>query len=244
MRPHRLLPRLFVAADLAQAAEIALEPAQVHHLCNVLRLGDGDRLLAFNGRHGEWLATLRRQGKRAALLEVGPQTRAQAAPADLRLCFAPIRPARLDYAVEKATELGASALLPVITEFAQVPRLRSDRLCAIAVAAAEQCGALGVPEIGEAVRLDDFLAQRDGARPLVFCDEEAELANPLAALRPVAAGPLDILTGPEGGFSPGERQALLAQQNALAISLGPRILRAETAILAALVLVRAAQADW
>jgi 16S rRNA (uracil1498-N3)-methyltransferase len=162
---------------------------------------------------------------------------------DLTLALAPIRSARLDQAVEKATEIGIAALQPVRTQFTQMSNLRIDKLRATAVEAAEQCGALGVPQVREPLSLDEWLAGREAGRTLVFCDEEAPVANPLEPLRAVAGGPIDLLIGPEGGFSGEERNALIARRNVLAISLGPRILRTETAVVAALMLVQAAR-NW
>jgi 16S rRNA (uracil1498-N3)-methyltransferase len=241
MRPHRKLQRLHVAEPLRECAILPLEKAQSHYLLNVLRMAAGVEILVFNGRDGEWLATVEREGKRDARLLLGRQTRPQLPAPDVRLCLAPIKSAKFEFAVQKATELGAGAILPVITAYGQVGSPNLERMRAIAVEAAEQCGALSVPEILEPVRLPDWLRDRAPGRPLVFCDEAAATADPIAPLRKIAGGPVDILVGPEGGFSPAEREMLLAHPGIVPISLGPRILRAETAALAALVLVEAAR---
>jgi 16S rRNA (uracil1498-N3)-methyltransferase len=243
-------PRLFVDAALAPGTSVALARSQANYLGNVLRLKAGDGVLVFNGRDGEWRATLASPGKRSAALAVGDQTRPQTAPLDLHYLFAPLKHARLDYMAQKAVEMGASRLQPVLTRHAQVARVNLERLRANAIEAAEQCGILTLPEIGAPLPFDRLLAERDPARLLVFCDEEAEVKDPVAALaaaRPVdraAALPLAVLIGPEGGFAEPERSALIESPNVVRLALGPRILRADTAAVAALALVAAVLGDW
>jgi 16S rRNA (uracil1498-N3)-methyltransferase len=241
-------PRLFVEAPIAGGQTLVLDPAQANYLRNVLRLKAGAPVLVFNGREGEWRATLIDSGKRALALVVSEQTRAQTRPLDLHYLFAPLKHARLDYMVQKAVEMGASRLQPVLTRHTQVTRVNLDRMRANAVEAAEQCGILTLPEIAAPVSLEDMLAKRKAKRLLVFCDEEAEVKDPiagLAAARPQAgAAPLAVLIGPEGGFAEDERSTLLRAPNVIRLALGPRILRADTAAVAALTLVAAVLGDW
>jgi len=243
-------PRLFVEAPLAGGRALDLDPAQANYLRNVLRLKAGAPVLVFNGRDGEWRATLSDSGKRALSLKVDEQTRAQTQPLDLDYLFAPLRHARLDYMVQKAVEMGVSRLQPILSRHTQVTRVNLERMRANAIEAAEQCGILTLPEIAAPVRLESMLADRKPERLLVFCDEEAELKDPLAALaaaRPAAGAappPLAVLIGPEGGFAEDERTALLRAPNVVRLALGPRILRADTAAVAALALVAAVLGDW
>ncbi|WP_406856570.1 16S rRNA (uracil(1498)-N(3))-methyltransferase [Alsobacter sp. KACC 23698] len=236
--------RLFVDAPLAPGADVALERDPSHYLLNVLRLQEGDPVLVFNGRDGEFKASLGKGGKKAAVLSVGPQTRAQPAAGDVHYLFAPLKHARLDYMVQKAVEMGAALIRPVVTRRTQVSRINLDRMRANAIEAAEQCGVLAVPEVADETRLDRLLEGWEPGRLLIFCDEDAETADPIAALRGVAPGPAAVLIGPEGGFSAEEREALLRLPHVLRLSLGPRILRADTAAVAALTLVQAVLGDW
>jgi len=251
-------PRLYVAAPLSPGAKLALDGAQANYLRNVLRLQAGAPMLVFNGHEGEWRATLADGGRRSLALVVDERTRAQTAALDLHYLFAPLKHARLDYLVQKAVELGASRLQPVLTRHAQVARVNLERMRANAIEAAEQCGILTLPEIAAPVAFDRLLAEREASRLmsereasrlLVFCDEDAEVKDPVAALsaaRPRGAGalPLAVLVGPEGGFSDDERAALLRLPNMVRLALGPRILRADTAAVAALALVGAVLGDW
>jgi len=243
-------PRLFVDHPLVEGGKIALDGAAVNYLRNVLRLKPGDRLLAFNGRDGEWGATLADGGKRALLLVPQTQSRPQTDPLDLHYWFAPLKHARLDYMVQKAVEMGVSRLQPVLTQHGQVARINLERMRANAIEAAQQCGILTLPDIEAPLPLERLIATRDSARLLVFCDEEAEVAEPLRALggARAAAGnirpALAVLIGPEGGFSTAERAALLRLPNVARLSLGPRILRADTAAVAALTLVQSVLGDW
>ena len=237
-------PRLYVNAPLAEGAAIALDRGQAHYLSHVLRLKPGHRVLVFNGRDGEWSATIE-GGKRAATLRADAQTRPQTAAADLHYLFAPLKAARFDYMVQKAVEMGASRLQPVLTRHGQVSRVNVERMAGNAIEAAEQCGILALPEVASPVALNRYLAERDPARWLVFCDEDAETANPAAALGKLPpCCPLAVLVGPEGGFAEDERAALLKAGNVVRLSLGPRILRADTAAVAALTLVQTAIGDW
>jgi 16S rRNA (uracil1498-N3)-methyltransferase len=235
-------PRLYVEAPLAAGAEVALDRAQAHYLRTVLRLKPGSRVLVFNGRDGEWAATLV-GGKNTATLTVDAKTRPQTTPADLHYLFAPLKAARLDYMVQKAVEMGVSRLQPVLTRHSQVTRVNMPRMRANAIEAAEQCGILSLPDIREPLTLAQALAGREGSRRLVFCDEGAEAANPVAALAGPRS-PLAVLVGPEGGFAEDERTSLLKLPNVVRLSLGPRILRADTAAVAALALVQAQLGDW
>lgn len=236
--------RLFLDADLEAGAAVEADAGQTNYLLNVLRLEEGAGILVFNGREGEWRARLRREGKRRVRIEVEARTRPQPPAPDLVYLFAPLKSARLDYTVQKAVEMGVGLLQPVQTQHTQAPRFNAERARANAVEAAEQCGVLHVPECREMRRLDAVLAGWDETRTLLFCDERAESASPLAILEPLAGRPLALLIGPEGGFSEAERATLLALAPARAISLGPRILRADTAAVAALAVVQAAAGDW
>ena len=237
-------PRLYVEAPLEHGVLVPLAAPQQHYLTHVLRLPAGGRVLAFNGRDGEWEARLEAT-KRAAALRIGTKTREQIAATDLHYLFAPLKAARLDYMVQKAVEMGASRLAPVLTRHGQVARVNVARMRANAIEAVEQCGILTLPQIDEAETLPRVLAAREPSRCLVFCDEDAEVDDPLAALAAVPArSPLAVLVGPEGGFADDERAALLKLPNIVRLALGPRILRADTAAVAALALVQAAAGDW
>ena len=241
-------PRLYVDAPLVAGAAVALDRDQTHYLVNVLRLKDESSVLAFNGRDGEWLCRLA-VAKKIVGLTPGEPTRPQTAPGDLHYLFAPLKHARLDYMVQKAVELGASRLQPVTTRRTQAERIKLERMQANAVEAAEQCGILALPEIAAPVSLDRAIADWPSSRVLVFCDEDAEVTDPLAtlaAVRAAAAAPLapSVLIGPEGGFADDERAVLMRVPNVVRLSLGPRILRADTAAVAALALVQAVLGDW
>ena len=251
-------PRIYLDAPLAGGTEVALKREQANYLRNVLRLKSGDALLLFNGRDGEWQAQLAGTGKRTLTAAVGERTREQPRPRDLHFLFAPLKHARLDYLVQKAVEMGASRLQPVITRHTQVARVNLERMRANAIEAAQQCGILSLPEVAEPVAFRTIVGSGDAGRLLVFCDEDAAVKDPVAALaaaRPSgqallpaetarAALPLAVLIGPEGGFAEDEREALRQRPNVVRISLGPRILRADTAAVAALALVQAVLGDW
>jgi 16S rRNA (uracil1498-N3)-methyltransferase len=238
-------PRLYVDAPLAEGRAVALEAEQSNYLGNVLRLKAGDPILVFNGSDGEWRAAIAGR-KRPDSLTIESQTRPQDRLSDLAYVFAPLKHARLDYMVQKAVEMGAASLQPIITRFTQVARVNGERMRANVVEAAEQCGILSLASVHDPIPLDSFLNAREGARLLVFCDEAAEVADPLRALagaRDDSQG-IDLLIGPEGGFAEEERAVLLRQPRITRLALGPRILRADTAAVAALALVQAALGDW
>jgi 16S rRNA (uracil1498-N3)-methyltransferase len=238
-------PRLFVDAALATGATVALDRDQSNYLGNVLRMKSGDDILVFNGRDGEWQASISGR-KRPDQITIGARTRPQDRLADLAYVFAPLKHARLDYIVQKAVEMGAAKLQPVLTRHAQVARVNGMRMRANVIEAAEQCGILSLAEVADPVPLDRFLGERERGRLLVFCDEAADVADPLAALTAAktAGHGIDVLIGPEGGFAEDERTLLLRQPRTLRLALGPRILRADTAGVAALALVQAALGDW
>lgn len=238
-------PRLFVDATLAPGETVELEHSQSNYLGNVLRLAAGNTILVFNGRDGEWQASIAGR-KRPDSLAIVAQTRPQDRLPDLAYVFAPLKHARLDYMVQKAVEMGASSLQPVLTRFTQVSRVNSERMRANVIEAAEQCGILSLAAVAEPIPLDRYLTKRQAQRLLVFCDEAADVANPVRALQNglTAADGIDILIGPEGGFADEERALLLRQPKTLRLSLGPRVLRADTAGVAALALVQAALGDW
>jgi len=238
-------PRLFVDAALNEGARIALERNQSNYLGNVLRLSAGESILVFNGRDGEWQAQIDGR-KRPDGLTIVARTRPQDRLPDIAYVFAPLKHARLDYMVQKAVEMGASALQPVLTRHTQVSRVNVERMRANVIEAAEQCGILSLAEVVEPIALDRFLERRESSRLLVFCDEAADIENPIEALRQglSAAAGIDVVIGPEGGFAEEERALLLRQPRTLRLSLGPRILRADTAGVAALALVQAALGDW
>lgn len=236
--------RLFVTAALEPGASVMLDEGQTHYLLHVLRAKAGDRALLFNGRHGEWQAEIATAGKRGVLLTVRAPTMPQAAVPDLWLVFAPVKKTPSDYLTQKATELGVSKLQPVFTRRTIVTRLNQERLLANAVEAAEQSGRMTVPEIGAAVPLDKLLSTWPRERVIFFCDEGGD-ARPLAdAARKAGEGPAAILTGPEGGFDPAERESLRALPFVTPVGLGPRILRADTAALAALAIWQSVVGDW
>lgn len=238
-------PRLFVDAPLREGERVALERNQSNYLGNVLRLSAGDAILVFNGRDGEWQAAIEGR-KRLDGLTIVSQTRPQDRLRDIAYVFAPLKHARLDYMVQKAVEMGVSMLQPVLTRHTQVSRVNSERMRANVIEAAEQCGILSLAEVAEPVALERYLDSRERKRLLVFCDEAVDIHDPIEALRQglTAADGIDVLIGPEGGFAEEERALLLRQPRTLRLSLGPRILRADTAGVAALALVQATLGDW
>ena len=230
---------------LAPDRLLALDKSRQNYLCNVLRLSEGAAVLVFNGRDGEWRATLTTTGRKQAALRVERLERPQTAAGRVHYVFAPLKHARLDYIVQKAVEMGAAAISPVITRRTQVARVNGERMRANAIEAAEQCGIITLPAIAEPVPLPVFLEQW-GERTVVFCDEDAPAGDAHAALRSVgeSASEVAVIIGPEGGFDPAEREALMAMPHRVRLSLGPRILRADTAGVAALTLVQATLGDW
>jgi 16S rRNA (uracil1498-N3)-methyltransferase len=241
------LQRLYVRGVFAPGARVELDRAQAHYLVNVLRLGHGDPLLVFNGRDGEFRATLATENRRSHALDILEQVRVQPPAPDLRYLFAPLKQARLDYMVEKATEMGVARMTPVLTQHGQVSRVNRERMEANTIEAAEQCGILTLPRVDEPVALDPLLdawPQQEPARRIIFCDESDGRADPLAILAALPPSPLAVLIGPEGGFSGEERARLRTLAFVTPLPLGPRILRADTAAVAALALVQAARGDW
>jgi len=251
-------PRIYLDAPLAAGAEVRFDRDQANHLVNVLRRKSGDAVLLFNGRDGEWKAHLAAAGRRSLTAVVEGCTRGQPDSRDLQFLFAPLKHARLDYLVQKAVEMGASRLQPVITRYTQVARVNLARMRANVIEAAQQCGVLALPSVAEPVAFDRMMTAIGEDQLLVFCDEEAGVADPveaLAAQRPFVSAllPTDaaragmalaVLVGPEGGFADEERAALLKRPNVMRLALGPRILRADTAAVAALALVQAVLGDW
>lgn len=237
-------PRLFVDAALGAGDPIAATPEQTNYLLNVMRLSAGDTVLLFNGRDGEWRAALARPSKKKLDLVPIARTRPQTPVPSLHYLFAPLKQARLDYMVQKAVEMGAGVLQPVMTQHVQAPRVNLDRIRANAIEAAEQCGILSLPDCREMAPLADLLDGFAPGRSLVFCDEREDAASPIDILRRERGRPVSLLIGPEGGFSEAERRLLRSRDFVTTISLGPRILRADTAAVAALAVVQAAVGDW
>jgi 16S rRNA (uracil1498-N3)-methyltransferase len=239
-------PRLFVDAPLQAGARVGLDRGQANYLLNVLRLKSGDPVLVFNGQDGEWRAEVSVEGRKAADLVCVERTREQAAPPDIIYAFAPLKHARLDYMVQKAVEMGAGVLQPVLTQRTQSSRVNLDRMRSNAVEAAEQCGILSIPEVREEENLERFLKSLEKERLVVFCDEDAPVSNPVEALAKLGnkqAG-LVVIVGPEGGFTDQERALVAAHERCVCVSLGPRILRADTAAVAAMAIVQSVLGDW
>jgi 16S rRNA (uracil1498-N3)-methyltransferase len=241
--PHSAV-RLHVDAPLFEGARAETASQQAHYLGNVMRLATGARVLLFNGCDGEWLAEIASIRRNDCELQVLERTREQSGGPDFHYLFAPLKKARLDYMVQKATELGVAAIRPVITRRTIAERVKLERMQANVIEAAEQCGVLRVPEVHEPEKLEAVLKAWEPERSLIFADESAEMSSPLEALRLVPRGPAALLIGPEGGFDAAERQMLRALPYVHAISLGPRIMRADTAGVAALALMNAVLGDW
>jgi 16S rRNA (uracil1498-N3)-methyltransferase len=236
--------RLYIPQPLAEGAAVALDPARAHRLRHVLRLGPGAAVAAFNERDGEWLCRLVEEGRRGAALVPERQLKTVEAEPDLWLVFAPLKRARLDWLVEKASELGAAVLLPVWTERTQPERLNGERLRALAIAAAEQSERLSVPEVRTPERLDRLLASWPAERRLLVCDETGVGRPIVSALGDFGDGPAALLIGPEGGFTDTELDGLGKLPIVTRVGLGPRVLRAETAAVAALAVFQAIAGDW
>lgn len=243
-RPDFSSPRLHVPDDLRAGAEFPLGRDSANYLQNVLRLKQGANVLVFNGRDGEWLSQLTAKSRKEARLEILSQVRPQTEAGGIHYAFAPIKHTRLDFMIQKAVEMGAARLSPVITRHTQVSRVNVERIRANVIEAAQQCGVLSLPEVDEPETFARWLTAVTTGRVIVFCDEEAETGNPLEVLARAPAGPLTLIIGPEGGFDEQERSALLARAPVVRISLGPRILRADTAAVAALAILQAARGDW
>lgn len=236
--------RLYVTEPLASGLDVALSDDQAHYLNNVLRLKLGQAVLIFNGRDGEWRAVLSEARKKSATLHVEDQIRLQTNGPDIAYLFAPLKRSRLDYMVQKATELGVASLQPVITQHTIAERVNVERMKANVIEASEQCGILRVPAVHNPLPLTKKLATWDLPRRLIFCDEGAEHSSPIAALQKIPEGPLAVLIGPEGGFSAQEQADLCALPFVHRLSLGPRIMRADTAAVACLALINATLGDW
>lgn len=252
----KIRARLWVDCALTADAELALNPADSHYVTTVMRLRAGDALALFNGQDGEWLGKITSAGKRTVGLILSEQLRVQQPEPDLWLAFAPVKRARIDFIAQKATELGVSRLLPVMTERTNVSRVNVTRLQLNAKEAAEQCERLVIPQVSETQSLAELISAWPTGRRLMFCDETLSGGPALDVLQQAAGddgaasdnafdpGPWAVLTGPEGGFSDQEHELLRAQDYALAVTLGPRLLRADTAALAALTLWQASLGDW
>ena len=234
--------RLFVEHPMADGQSIPLSRDQAHYLFGVMRLKTTDTVLIFNGRDGEWQANVTQTGKRGGMLHVVARTKPLICPPDLWLLFAPIKKARADFIVEKATEMGAARIIPVQTEFTNADRIRRERLQAHAIEAAEQCGGTFVPQVAPLVRLNKLMEDWPTRRQMMFCDEA--LAGERANLPDASVDAWAILIGPEGGFSSAERTTLSRLPHSRAVSLGPRILRADTAVVAAMTLWQNTLGDW
>ena len=238
--------RLYVDHPLAPGQTVPLTPEQAHYLFGVMRLGVGAVLSLFNGRDGEWDGTVLTAGKRGGVLRAEVQTLPLQPPPDLWLCFAPLKKARTDFVVEKAVEMGVARIIPVQTDFTSAERLRGDKLRAHVIEAAEQCGATSVPEVAEVAKLSRLLDGWPDGRRIMFCDERLRGRSSAfsGSLARSPTGPWAVLIGPEGGFSPAERERLHSLPYAYPVSLGPRILRADTAAVAALTLWQLTLGDW
>jgi 16S rRNA (uracil1498-N3)-methyltransferase len=244
MRANFRMQRLFVAHDLAAGAQIAATDEQFNYLANVLRMEEGAELLIFNGRDGEWRAKLGFPSRKKIALTPIELTRPQPAPSDLHYLFAPLKVGRMDYLIQKAVEMGAGVIQPVMTQHVQGKITSIERLRANAIEAAEQCGILAIPEVREPVRLPALLETWSGERRIIYCDEGAETNNPLAALGAIRETKHALLIGPEGGFSEDEQRLLRGLDFVTPIPLGPRILRADTAAVAAFAVIQATIGDW
>ena len=236
--------RLFVANDLDAAREMTLRHAQTHYLLHVLRLSEGAHLLVFDGCNGEWRAQIVAAKKSGCVIRLIEKVREQTAARDIHYAFAPLKQGRLDYMVQKAVEMGVSLLQPVVTAHTAVSKLNVERMKANAIEAAEQCGILTLPEIQSPLKLGALLKTCAKDRTIVFCDERAETSSPLEALEKLKRRKVMALIGPEGGFSASEREDLLSKKFVCPISLGPRVMRADTAAVAVLALLNAVLGDW
>jgi len=240
--------RIYVVDDLLNEGEVQVQRSQANYLLNVLRMKDGAQVLLFNGRHGEWLGEIARAGRKSCTIRLLSNTRAQPQPYDLVLLFAPLKTGRLDYMVQKAVEMGAGKLQPVISDHTQNSKINLKRLRANIIEAAEQCGILTVASIHEPVKLDALLEDWDESRTIIYCDEMAEhnaqVGEAVKKLTRLSKSKLAVLIGPEGGFSKTERNRLNQMNCVTAISLGPRILRADTAAVAAMAIIQVHAGDW
>lgn len=236
--------RLYLENRLETGLEIACTRAHANYLLNVMHLDDGAQILVFDGANGEWRAVIARQPKDACALRIKQQVRGQEEGPDIHYLFAPLKPGQIDHMVQKATEMGVAALRPVVTRRTNAQHLKPGRMRCNVIEAAEQCGVLRLPAMHGPESLDKILENWDPSRHIIYCDEDAPLASPLAALGRLNPGPLAVLVGPQGGFDAGERARLQGFDHVTAISLGPRVMRADTAAIAALALVNAVLGDW
>lgn len=240
--------RLYVDCELVAGAIVTLDKEQSHYLVSVMRVAVGQQVILFNGRDGEWLANVSEAHKRRACLTIGSQSRCQDKEPDLWLVFAPIKKGRLDFMVQKATEMGASHLIPMMTDYTNLDRMKEERLRANVLEAAEQCDRLQVPTLSDLSQLETVLKEWPDERMIMFCDEDLSGRSALEALTAAddkgSPKPWAIFIGPEGGFSPDERESIKAHKNCVVVSLGPRILRADTAAMAAISLWQTALGDW
>ena len=243
-KQNHKLPRLYVSQAIGAELLLPLDQDQWHYVRNVMRLVDGDEMMIFNGQHGEWRASLVYETKKRICLKPLLQTKPQPNQPELLYAFAPLKKGRLDYMIQKATELGASLLQPVLTDYTDNHKINLQKLAANAVEAAEQCTMLSVPQVAEPLKFDQFIAQFSKTHQIIFCDEAADSASPINVIAALKGQKICVLVGPEGGFSEAERQALLTLEQVTTISLGPRIMRADTAAIAALTLVQATIGDW
>ncbi|MEO0549893.1 MAG: 16S rRNA (uracil(1498)-N(3))-methyltransferase [Pseudomonadota bacterium] len=237
------IPRLYLTGDLKAGASVSVDDGQGKYLTRVMRLSEGDTVRAFNGRDGEWTCELKVSGKKVSV-EPHAQTRAQVFVPNLTLLFAPLKKTRTDFVIEKAVELGVKTIQPILTKFTQTQRVRVERFQALAVEAAEQTERLDVPDICEAEPLWTALAEWDERKPLFYCDEGSEARPMIDSLAQNTVRDAGLLIGPEGGFSNPERDRLRALAFAIPVTLGPRILRAETAVVSALTLWQSQVGDW
>ena len=244
MRANFRMQRLFIDTSLSKGATYEASKEQFNYLVNVLRFEEGSAVLVFNGRDGEWRAELSFPTRKRLVLTATEQTRPQPAPCDLHYLFAPLKVGRLDYLVQKAVEMGAGLLQPVMTQHVQGKIGSLDRVRANVIEAAEQCGVLGIPDVAEPRKLDDILGNWPRDRRIIFCDEGDQGQNPLPILAGITETRHALLIGPEGGFSDEERKLLHGLDFVTAIPLGPRILRADTAAVAAMAVIQAAIGDW
>jgi len=236
--------RLFVEHELSNTRAFEASREQANYLISVLRMKQGESILVFNGRDGEWRAIIDIKGRKKCTLQLVEQTKAQPERSQLIYCFAPLKQARLDYMIQKAVEMGAGILQPVITQHTQVRHINEKRILANSIEAAEQCGMLNLPEIREAIAIEKLSDLLGNDTQLVFCDEAANKNNPRAQMKSENNKKVAVLIGPEGGFSNNERSMLDALPNVIKLGLGPRILRADTAAIAALAIIQANMGDW
>lgn len=245
MTAHKSALRLFVTSDLSPDAGVVLERAQAHYIGNVMRRAAGDPIHLFNGRDGEWAGELQEVKKNAALVHVKELRREQKKEPDLQLFFSPLKKIQTALVIQKATELGVSDICPILTSRTNAEKIRQDKMELQAIEAAEQCERLTIPNIHNPEKLDQFLAELEADRSLIFCSERSSEGNPIKAMQGIVnQKKVAILIGPEGGFSNDEADKITSLDNCVSVTLGPRILRAETAVISAITLVQSVFGDW